>query len=127
MARKVFTYRGKTIEELRKMSMEEFAKILPARQKRSLLRGLTENQKKFLEKVRKSEKPVRTHCRAMIIIPEMVGKKIMVHRGNEWKQIDIVAEMIGLRLGDFALTRQRVQHSSPGLGATKSSKFTALK
>ena len=127
MARKIFTLRGKTLEELQKMSLEEFAKTLPARQKRSLLRGLTEKQKKFLIRLRKSEKPLKTHCRSMVIIPEMVGRRIMVHRGNEWKVLDIKAEMLGYRLGDFVLTRQRVQHSSPGLGATKSSKFTALK
>ena len=57
----------------------------------------------------------------------MVDKRIMVHSGQEWKAVDINIEMIGYRLGDFVLTRKRVQHSSPGLGATKSSKFTALK
>ena len=127
MARKIFTYKGKTIEELQAMSMEEFIKLLPTRQKRTLTRGLTEKQKKFLIKLKKAEKPVRTDCRNMLIIPEMVGKRIMVHSGQEWKAVDINAEMIGYRLGDFALTRKRVQHSSPGLGATKSSKFTALK
>ncbi len=62
-----------------------------------------------------------------MIIPEMIGKKVMIHSGKEWKSVDITAEMVSYRLGDFCLTRTRVQHSSPGLGATKSSKFTALK
>lgn len=127
MAKKIFTLKGKTIEELQKLSLEEFSKLLPSRQKRSLLRGLTESQKKFVTKIRKSQKPARTHCRDIIIIPEMVGKKIMIHSGKEWKSIDIQAEMLGHRLGEFVMTRGRVAHSSPGLGATKSSKFTALK
>ena len=127
MVRKIFTLRGKTLEELQRMTLEEFAKILPARQRRSLMRGMTEKQKKFLEKLRKAEKPLRTHCRNMLIIPEMVGKRVMVHKGNEWKPVDITQEMLGHRLGEFVMTRQKVTHSSPGIGATKSSKFIALK
>jgi small subunit ribosomal protein S19 len=124
---KIFTYKGKTLEELQKMSLEEFAKLLPARQRRTLLRGLTEKQKKFLEKLRKSEKPVRTHLRDMVIIPEMVGKKVLVHNGKEWILVDIKPEMLGHYLGEFALTRKRVVHSAPGVGATRSTKFLPLK
>ncbi|MBU3905320.1 MAG: 30S ribosomal protein S19 [Nanoarchaeota archaeon] len=127
MAKKIFTYKGKTIEELQAMSMEEFIKLVPARQKRSLTRGMTDKQKRFLGRLKKTNKPMKTDCRNIIIIPEMVGKKIIIHKGNEWVPIEIKAEMITFRLGDFVLTRKRVQHSSPGLGATKSSKFTALK
>ena len=50
MAR-IFTYKGKTVEELQKMSLEEFAKLVPSRERRNLLRGLGEKEKKFLEKV----------------------------------------------------------------------------
>ncbi len=124
---RVFMFKGKTLEELQKMSLEEFAKLLPARQRRSLLRGLTEKQKKFLEKLRKSEKPIRTHLRDMIIIPEMVGKKVLVHNGKEWILVDIKPEMLGHYLGEFALTRKRVVHSAPGVGATRSTKFLPLK
>lgn len=126
MAR-VFTYKGKTIEELQEMSIEEFAKLVPARQKRSLLRGFSEKQKKFLEKLKTAQKPPRTHCRDLIIIPEMVGKIIMVHNGKDWIRLDVKAEMLGHRLGEFALTRKRIMHSAPGVGATKSSKFLPLK
>ncbi|MEM5872265.1 MAG: 30S ribosomal protein S19 [Candidatus Aenigmatarchaeota archaeon] len=124
---KVFTFRGKTLEELQKMSLEEFAKLLPSRQRRRLLRGFSEKEKKFLEKLRKSDKPVKTHLRDFIIIPEMVGKKVLVHNGNSWVGVDIKQEMLGHRLGEFALTRKRVIHSAPGVGATKSSKFLPLK
>lgn len=127
MARKIFTLKGKTIEELQKLSVEEFSKLLPSRQRRSLIRGLSDSQKKFILKIRKTEKPVRTHCRDLVIVPEMVGRKIMIHSGKEWKSIDIQPEMLGHRLGEFVMTRGKVSHSSPGLGATKSSKFTALK
>jgi len=124
---KIFHYKGKTIEELQKMSLGEFAKLLPSRQRRSLLRGLNEKQKKLLERLRKSEKPVRTHLREMIIIPEMVFKKVLIHNGKEWLLVDIKPEMVGHRLGEFALTRKKVTHSAPGVGATRASKFLPMK
>jgi small subunit ribosomal protein S19 len=126
MAR-IFTYKGKTVEELQKMSLEDFAKLVPSKERRNLLRGFNDEEKKFLEKLRKSEKPVRTHLREIVIIPEMIEKKILVHNGKEWIPVDIRAEMLGHRLGEFALTRKRVLHSAPGVGATKSSKFLPLK
>jgi small subunit ribosomal protein S19 len=126
MAR-VFLLKGKTAEELQKMSLEDFAKLIPSRSRRNLLRGFDDDEKKFLEKLRASEKPVRTHIREMVIIPEMLFKKILVHNGKEWVSVDIKPEMLGHRVGEFALTRKRVQHSAPGVGATKSSKFLPLK
>lgn len=124
---KVFSYKGKTAEELQSMSLEEFARLIPSRQRRSLLRGFSEKHKKFLERVRKSEKPVRTHLRDFIIIPELIGKRLLVHSGKDWMPVDVVPEMVGRRLGEFVLTRRRVAHSAPGVGATKSSKFLPLK
>jgi small subunit ribosomal protein S19 len=126
MAR-VFLLKGRTTEELQKMSLEEFAKLISSRSRRNLMRGFDDDEKKFLEKLRTSEKPVRTHIREMVIIPEMLFKKILVHNGKEWVSVDIKPEMLGHRLGEFALTRKRVQHSAPGVGATKSSKFLPLK
>jgi small subunit ribosomal protein S19 len=124
---RVFLLKGKTVEELQKMSLEDFAKLIPSRSRRNLMRGFDDDEKKFLEKLRTSEKPVRTHMREMVIIPEMLSKKILVHNGKEWISIDIKPEMLGHRIGEFALTRKRVQHSAPGVGATKSSKFLPLK
>jgi len=124
---KIFTFKGKTIEELQKMSLEDFSKLIPSRQRRALLRGFSKEEKKFLERLRKSNKPVRTHLREMIIVPEMVFKKVLVHNGNTWIGVDIKPEMVGHRIGEFALTRKRVMHSAPGVGATKASKFLPLK
>jgi small subunit ribosomal protein S19 len=124
---KIFTFKGRTIEELQKISLEDFAKLLPSRQRRVLLRGFTNEEKKLLMRLRKSNKPVKTHLREMVIIPEMVSKKVLVHNGNSWVGVDMKPEMIGHRIGEFALTRKRVLHSAPGVGATKSSKFLPLK
>lgn len=129
MAKK-FAYRGLDFEQLESMPLEDFAKLLPTRQRRSLKRGLTREQKMLLEKLRKSkgsDRLIRTHARDMVIIPEMVGAKLGVHKGNEFVVVNVTEQMIGHYVGEYVLTRKRVQHSAPGLGATRSSKFVPLK
>jgi small subunit ribosomal protein S19 len=129
MAKK-FVYRGHVLEELENMSLEEFSNLLPSRHRRSLKRGLNKEQKGLLEKIRNNkgkDRLIRTHARDMIILPEMVGAKIGLHNGREFAVISITEQMIGHYLGEFALSRKRVQHSAPGLGATRSSKFVPLK
>ena len=127
MAKKEFMYRGKTWEEVEQMSLEELAKILPARQRRSLQHGLSEVQKTFLKRLRRKPQGLKTHLRDMDILPEMAGKKVLVHNGKEYLEVFVDKEMIGHYLGEFALTRRRVQHSAPGIGATKSSGALAVR
>ena len=123
-----FMFRGKMLEELKGMSLGEFSELLTSRERRSLKRGLTEREKKLLEDIRKKPDAFhRTHERQMVILPEMVGAKIGVYNGKEYVAVEIKPEMIGHRLGEFALTRKQVKHSSPGFGATRSSKFVPLK
>lgn len=126
MARKEFTYRGKTLGELQAMSYKEFCGLLPARQRRSLRQGVPEMQKKVLEKLKKG-KPAKTHLRAMIILPEMVNRTIRVHNGKEFIPMTIMPEMLGHYLGEFIFTRKRVQHHAPGIGATRSSASLSVK
>ena len=127
MAKKEFAYRGKSMEELMKMSLNEISALFPARQRRSLKRGLTEQQKILLSKIRKNEANIETHCRDMIILPEMIGKTIKVYNGKEFVSVIIMDEMIGHCLGEFALTRRKVEHSAPGIGATRSSAALSVK
>lgn len=131
-----FAYRGYTLEELLRMPMDQFIQLLPSRQRRSMLRGLTPAQTKLLEKVRKARKIVerggrppliKTHARDTIILPEMVGLTIHVYNGKEFVPVEIKPEMIGHYLGEFAPTTARVVHGAPGLKATRSSMFVALK
>ena len=123
-----FTFHGKSFEEINEMNLDEFGKLLKSRQRRSLKRGLTEKQKKLLEKISKDPKKFhRTRSREMMILPEMVGTRIGVHNGKEYVALDIKPEMLGHRLGEFVMTRKPVKHSSPGFGATRSSKFVPLK
>ena len=129
MAKK-FTYRGKTLEELENMTLEDFSKLLTSRERRALKRGFTKAEKKLIEDIRANkgkEKLIRTHARDIVIFPEMVGVNIWIYNGKEFKTIIIDAAMIGHRLGEFSQTRQKVKHSAPGLGATRSSKFVPLK
>jgi len=127
MAKKEFTYMGKTLEELQKMSLDELAKLLPARQRRTLKRGFTEAEKSLLKRIRRKDKNIKTHCRDMLILPEMVGMVIRIHNGKEFFTVTVINEMIGHYLGEFAMTRKRVEHSAPGIGATKSSGALSVK
>ena len=121
MARKEFTYRGKTLEELKRLSLTEFMQLIPSRQRRTLKRGFTDQEKLLLKKIRQKKGNIETHCRDMIVLPEMMGLTIKVHQGKEFIPVLIQEEMIGHVLGEFAMTRRRVQHNAPGIGATKSS------
>lgn len=123
---KVFIYRGKSLEELKKMDVKDFIDLLPARQRRSFKRGFTEEQKILLKNIR-AGKDVKTHCRNMIILPEMVGKMIKVYRGNRFEPVNIQEEMLGHYMGEFVLTRRPVKHSAPGIGATRSSASISVK
>ena len=121
MAKKEFTYRGMTLEQFQKLSLKEVADILPSRIRRKLSkRGFTEQEKTLLRKLEKN-KIVKTHCRDMIVLPSMVGKSIKIHKGNDFVQVLIEPEMIGHYFGELVLTRRKVEHHAPGIGATKSS------
>ncbi|HLD41667.1 MAG TPA: 30S ribosomal protein S19, partial [archaeon] len=108
-----FSLRGKTVEEIKKLSLEEFSKLISSRDRRALKKGLTDDQKKLILKIRKNPAGFhKTHCRDMVIIPELVGTKLGVYNGKEFVQVDVKPEMLGHRLGEFALTRKKISHSA---------------
>ncbi len=126
---KEFLYRGKTLEELKKMEIREFASLLTSREKRTVLRQ-TDSIERFIRRCNKKiqrDKKIKTHLRDIVIVPQLVGLTIHIHNGKEFIQINIVPEMIGHRLGEFAMTRRKVEHSAPGIGATRSSAFLSVK
>lgn len=126
MADEDFKYRGKTMDELREMDLEEFANLLDARGRRKIQRGLREDEEKLLEDLEEKD-TVKTHRRGMIVVPKMVGNTIQVYNGQRFIDVEIEPEMLGHYLGEFARTRKEVEHSAPGLGATRSSKHIPLK
>jgi small subunit ribosomal protein S19 len=126
MVKKVFKYQGKTLEELQALSLKELSQILPSNARRKINR-LTDDEKILLEKIKTSKKTIKTHTREMIILPFMVGKTIKVHNGKEFVDMIVQPEMIGHRFGEYSFTRKRLAHSSPGVGATKSSGNVSVK
>ncbi|MBS3086278.1 30S ribosomal protein S19 [Candidatus Pacearchaeota archaeon] len=127
--KKDFTYRGKSLEELKKLDVREFAKYLKSRKRRSVLRQFHVIED-FISKARIKiikGKPVRTHQRDLVIVPEMVGMRVDIHNGKSFVPVNIIGEMMGHTFGEFALTRSRVKHSKAGIGATKGSKFKSKK
>ncbi len=124
-----FSFRGLTLGRLKEMSLPELAQVLPARARRSIRRGFTTEVQRFLERMRETpaEKVVRTHTRDALILPEHVGRRVAIHNGKEYKEVEVRPEMIGHYYGEFSLTRRFEKHSGPGVGATRSSKFMPLK
>lgn len=127
MVKKEFTFKGVAIDELKKMSLNELAQLLTARQRRTIKRGFTEQQKILLKKLRANEKNIETHCRNIIVLPEMVGKTIKIYQGKEFIPVAVEVNMVGHYLGEFVLTRKKVVHSAPGIGATRSSASLSVK
>ena len=126
MAKKIWNYRGKTLEDLQQMSLSELAEILPSRQLRSMSRGFDDGKKKIMKKLQKHDS-IETHVRDMIVLPQFVGKTIKIHNGKEFTPVIIQEDMIGCFFGELSQTRKRVQHNSPGVGATKSSSSMSTK
>lgn len=132
---KEFRYRGYTFEKLQKISMDEFIRLLPSRQRRSLQRGLTVEQRKLLERIRmvkessdaEKREVIKTHVRDVVILPEMVGVTVLVHNGGGFVSVEIRPEMIGHFLGEFAITNKPVKHGTPGIGSSRSSMYVPLK
>ena len=144
--KKELTYRGLTVAELQELPM--FAPdddpdalsveaIMPSRARRSMSRGYAAGisnggsnleEEHFINRLRENPgKKVKTHCRSLYILPEMVGRTIGIHDGRAFKMVEIVPEMLGHALGEYAPTRRSVTHTGPGVGATRSSKHVALK
>ncbi|PSP38265.1 30S ribosomal protein S19 [Halobacteriales archaeon SW_8_65_20] len=128
-----FSYRGHTLDELQSMELDEVVELFPARLRRSITRGLTEQQQKLLDDARESGEeetandPLRTHLRNMPVLPSFVGLTFAVYDGQEFERVYVEPEMLGHYLGEFVLTRNSVEHGQAGIGATRSSKFVPLK
>ena len=127
--KKEFTYRGKTLPELQAMSFDDLLTILPSRVRRSYSRGLQAPERKFLKKVEEADplKAIRTHFRHLAVLPRFVGKQVAVYDGRQFQIVTVQPEMIGHRLGEFAMSTKPCAHSGVGVGATRSSKHVPLK
>ena len=122
---------GMTPSEIAGLTDEDYIRMLKSRQRRSIQRNALKYRmlKEKIAEAKKagSDKPVKTHVREAVILPSWIGAKINVYTGKEFQQLTISANMLGHRLGEFAYSTKRVVHSSPGIRATKGSKFTEVK
>jgi len=58
-----------------------------------------------------SKRPIKTWSRRSMIVPEMVGLTIAIHNGRQHVPIYISENMVGHKLGEFAVTRTFRGHS----------------
>ena len=70
----------------------------------------------LIQKVMKAQdsndrKPIKTWSRRSVIVPEMIGLTIAVHNGHAHVPVSINENMIGHKLGEFAVTRTFKSHS----------------
>lgn len=80
---------------------------------RSLKKGPYINQrilKKVLDLKPGDKTVIKVWDRACTIVPEMVGHTIGVHNGKIHFPVYIVENMVGHRLGEFAMTKKFISH-----------------
>ncbi|CAG9327814.1 unnamed protein product [Blepharisma stoltei] len=132
-----YTFRGVDLDDLVKMEKEDFLKLLGCRQRRRLLnREVPHKYIRFYKKcvaakkdtqVGEKPKPVKTHLRDAIILPELVGSVVGIYNGKSFVPVEIKPDMIGHYLAEFSLTYKPVKHGRPGIGASKGSTAVDLK
>lgn len=60
----------------------------------------------------KDRKPIKTWSRRSTVFPEMVGLTIAVHNGRQHVPVLVNENMVGHKLGEFALTRTYRGHTA---------------
>jgi small subunit ribosomal protein S19 len=70
----------------------------------------------LIQKVLKAQesndkKPIKTWSRRSVVVPEMIGLTIAIHNGRAHVPVSINENMIGHKLGEFAVTRTFKGHS----------------
>ena len=129
---KQFTYYGLAIEELENLSSDKLFKLLTARARRSLKRGINDGKRKLIDEIKQAkagnnQNTIKTHLRDLIILPYMVGATVNIFSGKEFVPITISEEMVGHYLGEYVITNKRVTHGAPGVGSSRSSLYVPLK
>ena len=67
----------------------------------------------------KDKKPIKTWSRRSTVLPEFVGLTIAVHNGKQHVPVFINENMVGHKLGEFALTRTFKGHAADKKSAVK--------
>lgn len=71
----------------------------------------------LMEKVQKAvdtndKRPIKTWSRRSMIAPDFVGLTIQVHNGRQHVPVFVTEDMVGHKLGEFALTRTYRGHAA---------------
>ena len=60
----------------------------------------------------KDKKPIKTWSRRSTILPDFIGLTIAVHNGKQHVPVYVTEQMVGHKLGEFALTRTFKGHAA---------------
>jgi small subunit ribosomal protein S15e len=137
-AQRNYTFRGKTLDDLKSLEVNQFVDLLGSHGRRFAHRTMGLPHIKLIKKLKAAREKVagqsgirppvvRTHLRAMVILPEFVDNVIGIYNGKEFTEIQVKPDMIGHVLAEFSMAKRIVKHSKAGVGATRSSSATALK
>ena len=70
-------------------------------------------QKKVEEaSARNDKRPIKTWSRRSLVLPDMVGLTIAIHNGRQHVPVLITENMVGHKLGEFAITRTFRGHAA---------------
>ena len=94
---------------------------------RSLKKGPYVDLKLYrkVEKLNQQDRrePIKTWARACTIVPEFVGHTFLVHNGKQHLPVLVTEDMVGHKLGEFALTRVFKSHTT----GTKTQRAAGIK
>lgn len=93
----------------------KFSYISPAISR--LLKRNSKNVTK-VDPLKKKPPTITTHSRNTLIIPALLDKTINIHVGNNFASILITTDMLGHKLGEFALTRKKYKPKQKKLKKT---------
>jgi len=62
-------------------------------------------KKVLAQKQSGDRQPIKTWARSCTLIPDFVGHVFLVHNGRSFDEVYVTEEMVGHKLGEFALTR----------------------
>jgi small subunit ribosomal protein S19 len=65
------------------------------------------------------KRPIKTWSRRSTVMPEFVGLTLAVHNGKQHIPVYVTENMVGHKLGEFAMTRQFKGHSAVGKRAAE--------
>ena len=107
------------------MSTNDLKRLAPAsdeaarRASEALVQRATDDGLVDVALATKDKKPIRTWSRRSTILPEFIGLTIAVHNGKQHVPVYVSDQMVGHKLGEFALTRTFKGHPADKKAAKK--------